>query len=61
MVPEDDDEDCAVHLWRTTGVTVGQDGAHIDEVCELCGALRLYKPDVMPLPDEAGWSGPPPA
>lgn len=55
-MPEDDDEDCRPHMWRMTGGTIGLDGAHVDEQCDLCGAVRFYKPNVMPLPDEAGWS-----
>lgn len=62
----DDDGDCSPHMWRTTGVTIGLDGAHVDEECELCGALSLTGPDQLrgkltPPPDVAGQSGPAPA
>lgn len=38
---EDDDADCAGHVWRLQGVALSRSGAQSDYSCVRCGAALL--------------------
>ena len=41
----DDDADCVEHVWKLTGATFADDGAHLDYACTRCDAVMVEGPD----------------
>lgn len=36
---------CVEHVWVMTGMSLSDDGTHIDSECARCGALMVEGPD----------------